>query len=275
MTLAKPSGLSPELAAQFEDPSIVRAYPRRQPYPPETFDVLAELAGVAQPAILDLGCGTGDLTVGLAAFAATVDAVDSSAEMIAAAQARGAPSNVRWLHAPAETAPVAGPYDLVTAGESLHWMDWDAVFAMIRRVVKPRAFVAIVDRDYAHRSWWDAGFQALIDRYSTNRAYQRYDLVAELVRRGLWAVAGDRQTSPIPFRQTVGELIEAFHSRNGFSRDRMAADEARGFDRHAAGHLAKFAEDGAIELGAIARVVWGQIPGPQVVVRDPDDPTRD
>jgi len=256
--LAKPSGLSPEFAAQFEDPAIVRAYPRRPPYPPETFEVLAELAGVAQPAILDLGCGTGDLTVGLAAFAGTVDAVDCSAEMIAAAQVRGAPSNVRWLHAAAETAPVAGPYDLVTAGESLHWMDWDAVFAIIHRVVKPGRFVAIVDRDYAHRSWWDADFQAIIDRYSTNKAYQRYELVAELVRRGLWSVVGERETAPIPFRQTVGELIDAFHSRNGFSRDRMAAEEARRFDDEAADHLTKFAEDGVLELGAIGRVVWGR-----------------
>jgi SAM-dependent methyltransferase len=256
---AKPSGLSPEFAAQFEDPSIVRAYPRRSPYPPETFEVLANLAGVAQPAILDLGCGTGDLTVGLSAFASTVDAVDSSAEMIAAARVRPTPRcNVRRLEAAAETVPVAGPYDLVTAGESLHWMDWEAVLALIRRVLAGR-FLAIVERDYARRAWWDAAFQAIIDRHSTNKAYQPYDLVAELTRRGLWSVAGECTTAPIPFRQTVDELIEAFHSRNGFSRDRMAADEARQFDDEAAGHLTRFAEDGFVDLGAIGRVVWGTV----------------
>jgi len=257
---AKPSGLSPEYAAQFEDPSIVRAYPRRSPYPPETFEVLADLAGVAQPAILDLGCGTGDLTVGLSAFAATVDAVDSSAEMIDAARVRATPRfNVRWLQAAAETVSLTGPYELVTAGESLHWMDWDAVFAMIRRVLAPGRFLAIVDRDYARRAWWDEAFQSIIDRYSTNKAYQRYDLVDELTRGGLWSVAGECATAPIPFRQTVAELIEAFHSRNGFSRDRMAVDDARRFDDEAAVHLTRFAEDGFVDLGAIGRVVWGTV----------------
>jgi SAM-dependent methyltransferase len=166
---------------------------------------------------------------------------------------------VRWLQAAAETVSVSGPYDLVTAGESLHWMDWDAVFAMIRRVLRPGRFVAIVDRDYARRAWWDAAFQAIIDRHSTNKAYQPYNLVDELTRRGLWSVAGERKTAPIPFRQTVEELIEAFHSRNGFSRDRMAADDARRFDDEAARHLTRFAEDGFVDLGAMGHVVWGTV----------------
>jgi SAM-dependent methyltransferase len=259
--MIKPSGLSAEYGAQFEDRSIVRAYPRRQPYPAETFAVLASVAGVAQPSILDLGCGTGDLTVGLSTFAGMVDAVDASEEMIAAAAARQLPQpKVRWIHGRAETAPVTGPYDLVTAGESLHWMDWEIVCALVKRVVKPGRFLAIVGREYAHRAWWNADFQGIIDRYSTNKAYRRYDLVAELQQRGLWTRSGDRKTSAIPFRQTVEDLVEAFHSRNGFSRDRMSSEQANGFDREATEHLSRFAVEGTIELGAIGRVIWGTVP---------------
>ena len=42
--------------------------------------------------------------------------------MIAAASALGATSNIRWIVADAEAAPLAGEYDLVTAGASIHWM---------------------------------------------------------------------------------------------------------------------------------------------------------
>jgi SAM-dependent methyltransferase len=257
---AKPTGLSPAHAAQFQDASIVRAYALRAPYPPQIFEILAELAGVASPAILDLGCGTGDLTVGLSAFAAAVDAVDPSANMIAAARTRPLPRGVvRWIEEAAETAPLAGPYDLVTAAESLHWMDWDVVFPRLQRVLKPGGFLAIVAREYVRRAWWDSAFQAIIDRHSTNREYERYDLIAELGARKLWKAAGHHNTRPIAFRQSVEELIGAFHSRNGFSTERMGDDQARAFDLAAADHLNRYAENGMLDLGSVGRVFWGTV----------------
>jgi SAM-dependent methyltransferase len=178
MDLTKPSGLSREDASQFQDEAVVRAYHHRMPYPPEMFELLAELAGVTRPRVLDLGCGSGDLTLGVSEFAAAVDGIDFSEAMIAQARIRGRErDNVRWICGSVETAHISGPYDLVTAGQSLHWMDWPVVFARLRLLLKPGAWLAIVERDYVNKEWWDDAFQALIARYSTNRNYRPCDLI--------------------------------------------------------------------------------------------------
>lgn len=253
----KPSGLSHEYAAQFQDASVVRAYHHRAPYPEQTFKVLRELAGAAKPAVLDLGCGTGDVTLGLADFAGRIDAVDISSRMIAEAKRRLGSQNVRWIVGAAESAPLTGPYDLVTAGESLHWLDWELVFGKLKSVLRAGRFLAILGRSYAQTPWWTEDFQAIINHYSTNRDYKKYDLVAELVGRGYLEVSGQLTTAPTSFRQNVQDLVEAFHSRNGFSRDRMTAKDAERFDDAAVGYLSKFAEDNVLNLGAVGPVTWG------------------
>ncbi len=58
----------------------------------------------------------------------------------------------------------------------------------------------------------------------------------------------------------VGDLIEAFHSRNGFSRNRMSAPSAEAFDREARAHLLSYADgDGFLNLGSVGTVTWGTI----------------
>jgi 2-polyprenyl-3-methyl-5-hydroxy-6-metoxy-1,4-benzoquinol methylase len=84
----KPKHLAPEYGAQFGDESIVAAYRHRPPYPAETFDIVAGLLGDGPRVILEAGCGSGDLALGLARHVERVDAVDPSAAMLTAAQSR-------------------------------------------------------------------------------------------------------------------------------------------------------------------------------------------
>lgn len=91
----------------------------------------------AQPgeAILDLGCGDGQLTQRIAARGAKVEGVDASAEMIAAARERGIAAQV----APAEELPFAdASVDAVFSNAVLHWVrGQDAMMDEVRRVLKP------------------------------------------------------------------------------------------------------------------------------------------
>ena len=83
-------------------------------------DLVARVAARSPRRVVDLGCGPGTRTVELAARwpDATIEAVDSSAEMVAAARARGIDAHrvdvVDWMPAP--------DTDVVITNAVLHWV---------------------------------------------------------------------------------------------------------------------------------------------------------
>jgi ubiquinone/menaquinone biosynthesis C-methylase UbiE len=146
--VATPSPDTPDLAASFRHPGVASAYAHRPPYPVEVFEHLRELMG-ARRRVLDLGAGEGALARPIAEWAELVDAVEISPAMVEVGRTRpgGARSNLRWIVGPAEEAGVEGPYDLVTAGASLHWMRWEATLRLITRVSTREALLVIVDQN--------------------------------------------------------------------------------------------------------------------------------
>jgi SAM-dependent methyltransferase len=257
--MSRPPHLTQERADRFRDQSVVDAYPLRWPYPPETFEVLAGLMVDPGGAVLDIGTGTGDLARPLAARAGRVDAVDVSAPMLARARALpgGEHPGLRWIESRAEDFTSHDRYALVTAGESLHWMDWPTVLPLFRRLLLPGGFLAIVERAEAPVPWGD-GLVRLIATYSTVRDYKPFDLVAELERRGLFSVRGRHQTMRVPFRQSVADYIESFHSRSSLSRAAMTPDAADAFDRELRALVEPLAKDGEVVLGTTGNLVWGE-----------------
>ncbi|HET7095533.1 MAG TPA: methyltransferase domain-containing protein [Thermomicrobiales bacterium] len=258
----KPDHLGPEFASQFRDPSVVAAYRHRPPYPDEVFDILADLL-VAPGTALDVGAGTGEIARRLVGRAATVDAVDPSAGMIA--KGRGLPGgdrpSLRWIVGTAEAAPLRPPYGLIVAAASLHWMDWEIALPRFRDLLAPGGVLAIVELRATPNPWDDA-LQRVIDRFSTNRRYRPYDLIVELSERGLFQELGRRAAAPVDFSQPVAAYVESFHARNGFSRDRMAPQAAAAFDTAVERLVVPHADAGSISLRIVGDVIWGQ-PAPR------------
>jgi trans-aconitate methyltransferase len=96
--------------------------------------VVELLAPRAGERILDLGCGDGALTEKLVAAGCRVIAIDSSAEQIGAARARGLDAR----RGRAETLPFKGEFDAVFSNAVLHWIpDAAAVIASVYRALKP------------------------------------------------------------------------------------------------------------------------------------------
>jgi len=84
--------------------------------------------------ILDLGCGDGALTARLAERGTTVVGVDASAELLAAASARGL--DARQMDARALT--FTNEFDAVFSNAALHWIpDLVPVFEGIHRALRP------------------------------------------------------------------------------------------------------------------------------------------
>jgi SAM-dependent methyltransferase len=266
MTNPKPKHLGREYADQFGDAAVVAAYHHRPPYSPQVFPVLRNLIVGMPRVVLDLGCGTGDVARPLAAIVDAVDAIDCAPRMLE--RGKGLPGgdrpNLRWILGRAEEAVFPrATYGLVTAGESLHWMDWDRLFPHLCTLVAPGGYLAILGRPELPRAW-SADLIALIQRYSTNRDYAPYDLIDELVKRGLFEPYGEVRTEPLLVRQSRESFVESIHSRNGFSRDRQTRAAAAAFDAEVERLLAANFPDRAVEFQVIGRIVWGRPQTPPI-----------
>src|SRR5215470_16663292 len=114
----KPELYSSHYAEWFKDSDVIAAYPSRPPYARTVIEFLSELTTDHSRRVLDIGCGTGDITRPLAMLVDHVDAVDFSAGMIGIGRdlPGGTASNVRWIIGKLEDVSLDPPYALVTAG---------------------------------------------------------------------------------------------------------------------------------------------------------------
>jgi SAM-dependent methyltransferase len=113
----------------------------RPTYPAELFAWLAAQAPATGHAV-DVGCGTGQASLGLAAHFAAVTALDPSAAQIAEAEPH---PRIAYRVAPAEATglPAAGA-DLVLAAQAFHWFDHARFFPELARIARPGALFAAV-----------------------------------------------------------------------------------------------------------------------------------
>lgn len=256
----KPKGLQVEYAAQFQDASVAAAYHHRPAYPAALFPLLADLVVGTPRTVLDVGCGTGFVARPLVSFVDRVDAVDFSAAMLAIARTlpNGDHPSLRWIYGSVEQVELHPPYGLVTAGQSLHWMEWSVVMPRFRRLLHAGGVVALVGGGPVEElPWWQDVLTA-IQRYSTNRDFQPYHTVDELTSRGLFTVLGRTRTEPEPFSQPVADYVESIHARNGFSRDRMDPALAMAFDAAVTEIVTPYTVDGILHWQEHGTLVWGE-----------------
>lgn len=121
--------------------TVAKRYAAYRPhYPAALVDVLASHAetGVAW----DVGCGTGQLSVGLAERFARVIATDPAQALLDAAEPH---PRVEYRRATAEHSGLPdASVDLVVAAQAAHWFDWPRFVAEAGRVARPGAVVALV-----------------------------------------------------------------------------------------------------------------------------------
>jgi SAM-dependent methyltransferase len=128
----------------FKDHFSARAaaYAKHRPvYPPALADALADRAPQTRVA-LDVGAGSGQLSVLLAERFDRVIATDASASQVEHATPH---PRVDYRIAKAEASGLEqASVDLVVAAQAAHWFDLDAFYTEVRRVARPDAVVALV-----------------------------------------------------------------------------------------------------------------------------------
>ena len=144
----------------FVSPATARRYAAARPdFHPVVAEKIAEFTKT--PAFrhaLDVGCGTGQSARAMVAIADSIDAIDVSAAMIAAADPH---TRVHFAVAPAEKLPFrSGLFDLVTVGLAFHWFDQPAFLAEAARVMKPLGWLVIYNHGFAGEMEESPAFKA-------------------------------------------------------------------------------------------------------------------
>jgi trans-aconitate 2-methyltransferase len=136
--------VSDERPAAVWDPATYLRYAgeRARPF----VELLSRVESAAPAQVVDLGCGEGTATASLLDRwpAARVTGVDSSPEMLAAAQRSAVPGRVEFTLGDVRTWRPEGPVDVVLSNAVLHWIsDHAALIARWAGVLAPGGWLAV------------------------------------------------------------------------------------------------------------------------------------
>lgn len=132
----------------------------RPTYPPSLVDFLADVAP-ARDLVLDVGCGSGQLSVPLTRRFSRVVAVDASAGQIASATPH---PRIAYRVALADVSGLdARSVDVVTVAQAAHWLDLPAFYQEVRRVARPDAVLALIAYGVLHVE--DEAVEAVASRF--------------------------------------------------------------------------------------------------------------
>jgi len=155
----------------------------RRGYPVEILDALqAAFQLNSTDVVLDLGCGTGQLAVPLAARVRSVIGMDPEPDMLRLARrtaAAGAVRNGTWVLGADTDVPalgaLLGPRSLgmTVIGNALHWMDHQELFRVLRPLSRPGGGVAVVSNGtplWLQDSDWSRALRSALERQFGGRA---------------------------------------------------------------------------------------------------------
>jgi len=147
-------------AARFS--GLAGLYDRFRPsYPADALQMI--LGGLGpEPAVLDVGAGTGISTAALVAAGARAIALEPNDEMRAVALAKNLDARAGSASA---TALPSASVDLVTAFQAFHWFASAQALAEFRRVLRPGGRLAIVWNERDRTDPFSLDFRAIEERY--------------------------------------------------------------------------------------------------------------
>ncbi len=149
-----------------------KTYEKNASFVPELgAGVLEWLAAKPGECILDLGCGTGELTQRIVAAGASVTGIDASPEMVAAAREKG----LRADHGNAEKLPYPDrTFDAVFSNAALHWIrGQDDMLSEVRRVLRPGGRFVAEMGGHGNIAAIRVAFAAVLSRHGFGRLGER------------------------------------------------------------------------------------------------------
>jgi SAM-dependent methyltransferase len=236
-------------------------YERYRPnYPPQLLARLVEEAGVSSHGrLLDLACGTGQVTFGLCEHFEQVWAVDQEADMVrvgrSKAKERGI-EHIKWVFCAAEDlmAP-AGSFELIASGNAFHRLPRQLIAAKAFEWLRPGSYLALLwggspwreDRDWQRvlaatcDDWVDA--VGARDRVPAGWQEVRAEKPDLEVLREAGFDRLERFSVPVTLDWTFTNLVGYVYSTSVLPRA-LLGDKGHEFEDDLRRRLAEVAEDG-------------------------------
>ena len=126
---------------------IAERYESSRPgYPPRVVEWVAATGGLGPgAAVLEIGCGTGQLTERLARSGFRLTAIDIGPSLIAAARRRLAGAEVSFQVTSFEDLGAGdASFDLVISSAAFHWIDPEVAFSKSARLLRPGGWLALL-----------------------------------------------------------------------------------------------------------------------------------
>lgn len=179
----------------------------RQGYPEEIVGAVCATAGLgsvlgsgsvlgAGTDVLEIGCGTGQLTRQLAGRGFNLTAIDLGASMVAAARRNVTDPMVTFEACSFEAFAGSGPFDLIASATAFHWVDPAVGLAKAARLLRPGGWLALLSTGENYPEPLRTQLWELWQKYSRQPVRQSYEPT--------W-IAGLRETS------LFGEPVELRH----------------------------------------------------------------
>ena len=217
----------------------------RRGYPPPVIDAIAEaLVLTADDLVVDLGCGTGQLSLPLAAQVRAVVGMDPEPDMLVLARRAAAEcgvSNTSWVLGADSDVPALGALlgdravGAVTIGLAIHWMDRATLFRAARPLLRPGGGIAVVTNGtplWLQNTEWSQTLQECLQRWlgleqRPTGSCQTDDAGRRLNREALETAGYQVVEASVDYEAelTVDELVGGVFS--ALSADRLSSPESR------------------------------------------------
>ncbi|MEM7364687.1 MAG: class I SAM-dependent methyltransferase [Pseudomonadota bacterium] len=254
----------------FQTKEAAEYYKYRPEYPGGLFQKLYDLSPRHGRA-LDLGCGNGKVAREIASVFDWVTAVDVSAAMLKVARELQGTStqNIRWVCQNAEEIDGSdGPYDLIVAAASIHWMDHEVLFPRLLNHVAVDHVFAVVDGDGAHQPPWQHDWDSFLTKWIYDLTGEHYEpdrddssYALRMTRHNEWLDIENEFHFEHDVVQSIDEFVGCQLSRDTFAPARLGervsefTEELRQIlFKHADGSgMLKYRVVTAVETGKIRR----------------------
>jgi SAM-dependent methyltransferase len=135
-------------------------------------DVIATAAAGPGARVLEIGCGTGQLTRQLCGRGLDLTAIDIGAALVQAARRNVADAAVRFQVCSFEEFTAAGPFDLIVSADAFHWVDPAVGLPKAGQLLRPGGWLALLTTGERYPEPLQSQLRELWVRY--NRSSQEW-----------------------------------------------------------------------------------------------------